>query len=118
MNAQFDKTQIGDDALLNGYKGALIMAKGKHAFNPFKKLGYFNDGKEILEKAVAADFENIELRFLRLTMQVNIPTFLGYNRSREADRDFLNQNLDFLESVELKQRISSFIKKAERQGKI
>lgn len=118
LNDRFDKTEIGGNPLLNGYKGAFIMAKGKHAVNPFKKLGYFNDGKAMLEAAIETDLENIELRFLRLTMQVNIPSFLGYNENRKADRDFIKQNLHKLESEELKKKISEFIENAEAEGKI
>jgi len=55
--------------LLGGYKGCATMIMAKHSFNPFTKWSYFNKGKKMLEKAVAADTANIELRYLRFMVK-------------------------------------------------
>src|SRR5699024_1057293 len=59
-----------------GYKASVTMLLAEHTLNPFKKLKYFNKGKKMLQEAVEADRENIELRFLRFTAQSNAPSFL------------------------------------------
>ncbi|MEP6596944.1 MAG: hypothetical protein ABJA71_13410 [Ginsengibacter sp.] len=35
----------------------------------------------MLDKAMDADAENVELKFLRFTIQTNVPAFLGYSDS-------------------------------------
>lgn len=115
---KFSKANLTGDFLLIGYKGALEMAKAKHYINPFKKLSHFKTGRDILEEAIKQDVNNIELRFLRLTIQVNVPGFLGYHNELLADKTFITAHLDLLESDELRKTITTFIAKAESEGKI
>ncbi len=114
-DALYDKFQQADlrgSNILLGYKGALEMAKSKHA-SLFKKLDYFNAGKAILERAIAQDMDNIELRFLRFQIQYNTPSFLGYKDQLKNDKEFISSNLYKMESVELREKISFFLTKAE-----
>jgi hypothetical protein len=67
--------------------GNFFMAK--HAGNPFSKLTYFTNGKKYLESAVSRSPENLELRFLRYTSQVEMPLFLGYNKNIAEDKKFI-----------------------------
>jgi hypothetical protein len=97
--------------LLGGYKGCATMIMAKHAFNPFTKLSYFNKGKKILEQAVATDTSNVELRYLRFTIQTNSPTFLGYNGMLAADRSFLLRKLPQVKDASLSMMISTALKK-------
>ncbi len=118
LNKQFDEFEHFGQPILNGYKGALLMAKSKHALNPFKKLSNFNKGKEILESALAKAYQNIELRFLRLTIQVNVPGFLGYNENINEDIEYIESNLIFMENLELRDKMNDFITKARKEGKL
>lgn len=86
------------------------MLMAKYVFNPFSKFSYFKKGKNMLEKAVHADKNNIELRFLRYTIQTNIPAFLGYNDDLETDRLFLKQSLANVKEPELKKIITTYLK--------
>ena len=115
---KISKADISGDFLLTGYKGALEIAKARHFFNPFKKLSYFKSGRSILEEAIAQDTSNIELRFLRLTIQANVPGFLGYNEQLQADKAFITKNIGSVENDEFRNTITSFIAHAESQGKI
>ncbi len=74
---------------LLGYKGSTLAMKAKYTINPYKKLKYFNEGKLLLEKAINKDAQNIELRYLRLAIQSNIPTFLNYNKNIDSDKILL-----------------------------
>ena len=118
LYTQFTKDDLKDNILLGGYMGALRIAKSKHRSNLMKKLGLFNDGKEMLESAILKDPKNIELRFLRFTIQVNVPGFLFYNDDLENDRDLIEKNLHTMQNEPLRKRIAAFIAKAESDGKI
>jgi len=74
--------------VIRGYIGAVHLAKAKHAII-FKKMGYFNKGTKILDAAVAEAPTEVELRFLRMTIQLNAPGFLNYSSEIEEDRAFV-----------------------------
>ena len=106
--APFNET---NNPLLFGYRGGATMLMAKHAFNPFSKLSYFKKGKLMLESAINADHTNVELRFLRYTIQTNVPGFLNYNSDKNLDRTFISQSLPKLKDQELKKIISEFLLK-------
>ncbi len=100
-----------NNPLLFGYRGGATMLMAKHAFNPFSKLSYFKKGKLMLESAIKADLNNVELRFLRYTIQTNVPGFLNYNSDINLDRTFISQSLPKLKDQELQKIISEFLLK-------
>jgi len=93
------------DSRLYGYKGANLMISAQYVFSPFGKLSRFNEGKQMLESAVSAETGDVELRYLRLSIQKNAPAILGYNQSIEADRLFLKQALPNISDPRLRQQI-------------
>ena len=95
---------------LAGYKAAATMIMAKHAFNPFSKLSHFNKGKNMLQRAIAADRQNVELRLLRYSIQKSAPSFLGYRDEMAADKNFLKTNLPALKDATLKQMIADALK--------
>lgn len=98
------------DPLLYGYKGAGFMISAKYPFNPFKKLSRFNKGKRILEEAISAAGENVELRFLRLAIQNNTPAFLRYDDDIQKDKAFLKKALAGLTDAYLITQINAQLK--------
>jgi len=74
------------DALILAYLGSAEALRAKHAFNPINKLSYLKQGSKTLAKAVDLSPNNIEVRFLRFSLEHYIPSFLGYNKNLEADR--------------------------------
>lgn len=92
-----------DNPLMSGYNGCATMIMAKHVLNPFSKISFFKRGKQILEKAIAADERNIELRFLRFTVQTNTPSFLGYNMNIEEDKKLILDSFYELKDDSLKQ---------------
>lgn len=95
--------------LLICYKGVAEMMQAKHGFNPFNKLARFNSGKMLIEQSIGKDPENLELRFLRLSIQSNLPAFLGYRSEIEVDKTKLITGVDQLKDIELKDKILSFL---------
>ncbi len=92
-----------------GYKGAVTMVMAKHVFGPYKKLNYFKTGKEILEQALQKEPSNIELRFLRFSIQSSSPKFLDYHSNLSGDKALLLKEVKTLNDVDLKQRITKFL---------
>src|SRR5688572_1842053 len=74
-----------EEPLIRGYRGCLTMMMARYALNPASKLDYFKEGRAMLESAIAEVPAHIELRYLRFTVQTNLPSFLGYDQNRKAD---------------------------------
>ena len=74
-------------SLLNAYMGALEACKAKHAWNPYYKIKYLNDSEKTLQAAVVNDPHNIEIRFMRFSIEHNVPKFLGYTKNLVVDRE-------------------------------
>ncbi len=115
---RFDRAGGLADPLLLGYHGAVRMARGRHAFDPLSRLVHFNGGKAMLEKAIASDRANTELRFLRLSIQVNVPSFLGYDGNKAEDLALVEQKLKEMKDPVLKERIIRFIAVNRANGKL
>lgn len=95
-----------------GYEAAFQMFMAKHTSNPFKKMGYFKDGKKLLESQIKLDPNNIELRFIRLSIQYHIPDYLGYKSNIDEDKDYLVSNLYKLKDEKTKDIIYNYLKGA------
>jgi hypothetical protein len=95
--------------LLSGYQGAAMMIAAKYAINPLNKLSYFKKGKNILEAAINNDPNHIELRYLRLTIQTNIPSFMGYDQAIKSDKSFIINQLAQLKDQDLRNRIVKYL---------
>lgn len=88
--------------------GNFFMAK--HAINPFSKMSYFKKGKKYLESAVAKAPNNLEIRFMRYTCQVEMPSFLGYNKNIVEDKKFIEENYKNSKDLTLVKQIDGFLK--------
>jgi hypothetical protein len=81
-----------NDALLTAYKGATESLIAKHAINPYRKLQYLNRSMETLAQAIEKDPANPEIRFLRFSIQYYVPSFLGYGKNLQEDKDVIIKN--------------------------
>lgn len=117
--AKQDATQLQD--LLKGvnnntavpvlvcYKGASEMIQAKYTFNPFTKWEKFSKGKKLLQQAISRDTLDLEMRFIRFSVQSNLPGFLGYNDELNTDKRFLAENTKKTKDPELKKMISNYL---------
>jgi hypothetical protein len=96
--------------VMMGYKAAGHMMMAKHVGNPFKKMSHFNKGKEILGSAIAADKDNLELRFLRFAVQAEAPGFLGYRDNLEEDKRLLLNGVGKIKDAVLQKMIINYLK--------
>lgn len=92
-----------------GYKGAAKIILAKHAFNPYTKWNLFNEGKDILESAIASDPNSLELKYLRFTIQMNVPSFLGYKNNINSDKEFLKEHNNGNKDKELQKLIKNYL---------
>lgn len=95
--------------LLNGYIGMSFMIQANYAINPISKLNYFNNGKMMLNKAIDSDQNNIELRFLRFSVQTNAPAFLNYKDAIETDKKIILNGYNKILDTDLKKRIKTYM---------
>ncbi|MBB6271316.1 hypothetical protein HDF26_001743 [Pedobacter cryoconitis] len=95
--------------LLICYKGASEMIQAKYVLSPFTKFRKFKKGKYFIESAIASEPENLEMRFLRYTIQTNLPSFLGYNNWITADKKMLLERIDNIHDKHLKQLVINYL---------
>ncbi len=110
----YDET---NNQILAAYRACATMMMAKHTFNPIAKLSYFKRGKLLLERSINATNENIELHFLRFSVQSQSPTFLGYNSALLEDKTLLLKAVYTLKDISLKKIIISFLKTSDHLSK-
>ncbi len=85
-----------------GYLGAYQTIWANHTSSPIAKLNTFNKGKKNIEQALKIAPDNVELHFIRLSIQVNCPDFLQYSSHINEDKKFIKSNIDKVNSTSLK----------------
>ena len=91
--AKMETVTANSSSLLLGYKGMASFILCNYSYNPYCKLKYFNEGKNLLDNAIVDSRENVELRFLRYSVQKNIPSFLGYYSNISDDKKIISKNI-------------------------
>jgi len=91
------------------YVGSLEALRAKHALNPYYKIQYLKEADQTMRKAVKADPQNIEIRFLRYSYQYYVPEFLGYSEEKPEDvavivaqikaRNFRQQDKELMKNI-------------------
>ncbi len=72
-------------ATLAAYQGALLTLRARHAAWPPQKLRSLREGLALLDRAVVANPEHAEARYLRLMSCYYLPGFFGRGGSVRAD---------------------------------
>lgn len=110
----FKNVSTNQDAFMIAYKGMSQLMVCYHSYNPYSKFKYFLKGKESLEQAILKDPNNVEYRFLRLSVQLNTPEFLGYNSNIDEDKLVIFNGVKYLSDKDLLKRISDYTSNAKR----
>ena len=103
--------ELPPNPITSGYLGAYEALWAQHALNPITKLSSFRRGTQRIDKAIAIDRDNVELRFLRLSIQRNCPAFLGYDRQQAEDEQILRQQSGSVHSPQLQGMIAELLAK-------
>ncbi|OWP63008.1 hypothetical protein CDA63_11555 [Hymenobacter amundsenii] len=80
------------NAVVLAYKAAAEAIRARDA-SMFNKLTYVQQASKQFEQAVKLDADNPEIRFLRLSVESNLPSFLGLSQHVDEDRQFLLDTL-------------------------
>ena len=106
--------QVKDpSAKILAYQGALEAIMTKTTWNIFKKMSFLNKSEESFKKAVELAPNDIEIRFMRLAVQFEIPEYLGYSKDMESDKEFVVKNIKSFNSqnipLSLRKQILGFM---------
>jgi hypothetical protein len=80
--------------IIDGFIAGLQALKAKHAWNPYAKIKYIKNCEATFEKAIVVDPHNIEIRFMRFSVEDSVPGFLGYNKNLGIDSQEIITQLD------------------------
>lgn len=91
------------------YKGANEMVQAKYALNPVVKLEKFNRGKAWITQALKRDSLDLEMHFIRFSIQGNLPAFLGYRDDISGDKKFLLLHIKDCRDSDLKKMVIDYL---------
>ncbi len=75
------------------YFGSLEALKAKDSWNPYKKVKLLVASNKTLQQAVTASPNDMEIRFLRFSIQFYLPGFLGLSKDMHGDKNTIIQQL-------------------------
>lgn len=113
LEAELSRIDNSSKPVLLAYKGAVLTLKAKFAKKKSDKKEFFKEGVALIESAVSADASNVEIRYIRMSVQENSPKFLGYHKNIEEDKGFILKNYADVSSKVLKDIIKDFVLKSE-----
>lgn len=89
------------------YKGASIVLLAR--FKPItQRMRPIKEGINLIEGAINKSKDNVEIRWIRLTIQENTPKIVGYKKNIEEDMKFIKANLSKSKDPELKNMINGY----------
>ncbi len=74
------------DALVVAYQACLETLKAKMLWNPLEKLALTKQSQQTFSKAIALQPNHLEIRFLRYSIQLALPTYLFLSNDLVADK--------------------------------
>ncbi|WP_407428981.1 hypothetical protein [Arcticibacter sp.] len=80
------KRDQGISAVHLAYYGCAQTLMGKHAWNPYQKLAHLKSGMQVLSTASKKAPDDLEIRFLRFSIEHYLPSFLGMSKHLDEDR--------------------------------
>lgn len=99
-------------AEVKAYLGAIIMKEAKFKSSSMSKLTHFTKGRKMLETQITANSSSVEFRVLRLMIQENCPSILGYSDNISKDADYITKKFDSLEKT-IQTVVLSYAKKSD-----
>ncbi|WP_420317626.1 hypothetical protein [Ekhidna sp.] len=97
------------DATIRAYQAVSEALLAQVVWNPFNKLKQVMMYDKQIEEAVDSDPTNIEIRFLRLAIEYNLPSFLGMSTHINDDTQVIIQNMSSMSSMQLDKSYSKYI---------
>lgn len=101
------------DVLLIAYKGAATTLMAKYAKTIKEKKAFFREGVGYIEYAVEQAPNNVEIRYLRLSVKENAPRITGYKRHMDKDKTYILEHLVEVENQESKKYIKGYVSQSD-----
>ncbi|MHA7057015.1 hypothetical protein ACWGOQ_0007340 [Aquimarina sp. M1] len=105
-------TDYQNDLVLSAYYGCALTLKASFSEKRGDKISFFKQGKNLIENAIEAAPDNIELRMIRLSVQSSAPRITRYYREIDEDKNYLINNIDKITSPKLKEFIKGYMSKS------
>lgn len=108
-------SSLENSNLKDAYIAAQIILSSKFKKNPFSKINNFRKGRAKLEELFMKDSRALELRYIRLAIQLNTPVFLSYRNNIEEDKNFILNEIktNKVLAAEVKTYFLNFLKRYE-----
>jgi len=81
-------------AVYQAYLGAGHALQAKHSWNPGSKLSLAQKASEELNAAINKSPNDLEIRFLRFSVECNMPAFLNLSSHVQEDKLYILKNKD------------------------
>lgn len=78
-------------------------------WNPFNKLAQVMKYDKQMETVISEDPDNVEIRFLRLAIEYNLPSFLGMSTHINDDTQVIIQNMSSISSMQLDKSYGRYV---------
>lgn len=80
------KDYRGEDGVILAYKAATRILMSHHSWMPMEKLAYLKEAMYLFRQAVRHAPDNIEVRFLRFSIEHSLPAYLDESKDLEEDK--------------------------------
>ncbi len=91
--AKIIEKTTSSDIVFKGYRAASEIVSAKFMKGKDRKTSLSN-GIKSLETNINVNPDNIELRFIRLSIQENLPKIVNYSRKIQEDKNFILKNYE------------------------
>ena len=96
-------------ALEIAYLGAAEAMMAKVKWSPLDKLKHLKLFESYLAQAIKEDMDNLEIRFLRFSIQYHIPKWLGFSGNMGEDKQKMVQGIASLSHMDVDRKFIRYI---------
>ncbi|MGB3466971.1 MAG: hypothetical protein WBA74_16950 [Cyclobacteriaceae bacterium] len=96
-------------ALQLAYQGASYALLAKKTWNPIEKISLINRYAKLIDKAIEKSPKNIEIRFLRLSIDYYTPVLLGRKSNVSDDKSLILLLLSSIPKFDVDSSFNKFI---------
>ncbi len=105
----FLKDVENPSSTIKAYQAVSEALLAQVVWNPFSKLKQVMKYDKQMEAAIEEDPANIEIRFLRLAIEYNLPSFLGMSTHLEEDVDKIVSGLSSVSKMQVNPMFGKYI---------
>lgn len=98
--------------LMKAYNGVALAILAKHSWNPYTKLENVKSGLKNINEAVNSHSSDLEIRFLRFSVEENIPSVVPFTSHIDEDKKFILKNWN--KNHEFYSTMSAYLKKSSK----